>query len=200
MPAPRIEFAFPHEYQVEALSRLPMRIEEPRQFIYPTQTEEVERGALLLRVLPEGSPGFVAVFALGYDSQNVVHGIFSTPHPRWLCAVCGGYAYLVDVTDPQRWRLVLSRPVLEVRMALDAQVLLFVDFQTISGFTAGQALWQSAPLSWEGLRIDAVSGHELIGHGWDAIADREVPFTVDLITGQHQGGAAPKGAGHPARP
>jgi hypothetical protein len=31
----------------------------------------------------------------------------------------------------------------------------------------------------------------LLGRGWDALADKEVPFTVDLKTGKHIGGARP---------
>ncbi len=192
MPATRMESAFPQNYKVEILERLPMLIEEPRQFVYPKQAEEVERGALLLRIVPENSARFVAVCALGFDSPSVVTGIYGTPHPDWLCAVCGGYAYLVNVREPEKWRFVPSRPVLEVRAAVEAGALLFVDFQTISGFTAGGALWQTAPLSWEGIRIEEIGSQALAGYGWEPVQDRDLPFTVDLMTGRHTGGAMPK--------
>lgn len=44
------------------------------------------------------------------------------------------------------------------------------------------------------LTIAAVDGDKLLGHGWDALADKEVPFEVDLQTGKHKGGANPSAA------
>jgi len=32
---------------------------------------------------------------------------------------------------------------------------------------------------------------KLLGHGWDALADKEAPFELDLKTGNHTGGARP---------
>jgi len=37
----------------------------------------------------------------------------------------------------------------------------------------------------EGVTIVEISGEKLHGTGWDAIADKEIPFVVDLKTGQH---------------
>jgi hypothetical protein len=186
------ELTFPRTYQTELLDRLPMRIEEPRQFVFPKQAEEVERGALIVRVQPNGGARWIGTFARGFDSEKAITGLFSTPHPDWLCVVCGGYAYVVNTKHPEQWHFVKSRPVLEIRSAIVAGILIFADFQTISGFTSDAALWQTPPLSWEGLKITAINHTELQGLGWDAIQDREVRFTINLHTGHHVGGAAPK--------
>jgi len=47
---------------------------------------------------------------------------------------------------------------------------------------------ESARLSWEGLRITEVRENTLHGTGWNLLTDKEVLFTLDLLTGQHQGG------------
>jgi hypothetical protein len=190
------EFTFPRFYQAEILDRLPMLIEEPRQLVFPKRVEEVERGALIVRVRPQTRKQWVGIFARGFDSERAITGLFSTPHADWLCAVSGGYAYLVNANQPEQWHFVKSRPVVEIRAAGHAAVLILADFQTISGFTSEARLWQTAPLSWEGLKISVFSGHELQGLGWDALQDRDIPFTVNLHTGEHAGGAAPKVTQH----
>ena len=187
---------FPSSYQAELLDRLPTLIEEPRQFVFPAQIEEVERGALIVRVRPQTVQQWVGIFARGFDSERAITGLFSTPHADWLCAVSGGYAYLVDANQPEQWHFVKARPVVEIRTAIDAGALIFADFQSVSGFTSEARLWQTAPLSWEGLKITAINDLELQGLGWDAFRDRDIPFTVHLHTGEHRGGAAPKVAQH----
>ncbi len=186
-----IEFAFPADYQVEILKHRPMLIEETRQFVYPKEVEEGDRGALIARVRPKQAPSFVGIFALGFDSAKVIHAIFSTPHPHWLCAVSGGYGYLVNVADPAQWRSVPARPVVNVRASAESRTLLFTDFQTVSGFTSEASEWHTGRLSWEGVRLEAIEGNELRGYGWDAVRDAEVPFTIDIRTGTHSGGAIP---------
>jgi hypothetical protein len=186
-----IEFAFPADYEVEILKHRPMLIEEPRQIVYPKEVEEGDQGALIARIRPKQARSFVGIFALGFDSAKVIHAVLSTPHPHWMCAVSGGYGYLVKVTDPAQWLTVRSRPVVDVRAAGEARTLLFTDFQTVSGFTAGASEWQTGLLSWEGIRLEAIEGNELRGYGWDALRDAEVPFTIDIHTGTHSGGAIP---------
>src|SRR5436305_395953 len=103
----QVEITFPCTYQFQILERLPMLIEEPRQFLFPEDVEEAERGALIVRICPENSQAWVGIFAKGFDAG--LTGVFSTPNPEWLCAVSGGYAYLVNA-QPEQWHFVKSRP------------------------------------------------------------------------------------------
>jgi hypothetical protein len=48
--------------------------------------------------------------------------------------------------------------------------------------------WQTARLSWEGIRVTSVEGDVLRGFGWNLMTDEEVGFSVDLRTGAHAGG------------
>jgi hypothetical protein len=75
------------------------------------------------------------------------------------------------------------RPVLEVGSLLKQNLLLFVGHQALLAWGARGEAWQTRRLSSEGLRITEVRGDELHGFGWDLITDREVPFMVDLRTG-----------------
>jgi len=48
--------------------------------------------------------------------------------------------------------------------------------------------WESERLSWEGVALGDVVGGVLHGTGWNMMADKDVPFAMDLKTGKHSGG------------
>ena len=80
-----------------------------RVYVYPGQVEEIEKGALEVLVQP-GSDGtgkktlpFLATCALGFRDPAAPSGIWSMPDPDWICAVSGGYAYLIEATEPTRF-------------------------------------------------------------------------------------------------
>lgn len=179
---------FAANYRFERISASDAQ-SEPRRYYFPEFVEEIERGALIVRVYPREGLPWAGVFALGYDSANVVSGIYRTPHPDWLCVVSGGYGFVVNAAKPAEWKRIVTNPVVGVRAVVEAGVLLLWDFHTVSGFTREARLWQTAPLTWEGLTIGDVADGKLHGRGWDAISDRELEFTVDLTTGAHTGGA-----------
>ena len=81
--------------------------------------EEVERGALEVLVRPEGMTPFLATCALGFRDPIVPTGVWSTPDPHEVCAVSGGYAYLIDTADPSRFTMLSYRPVLQVHPAVE---------------------------------------------------------------------------------
>lgn len=184
-PKTIVDLSFPHRWQAEILSARPL-ILPPRHFVYPRAAEEVERGALEVMIRPgalDAAP-FLATCALGFRDPAAPTGIWSTPKPDEICAVAGGYAYLIDTTAPQRFTMHPYLPVLEVRAAIAENLLLFVGHHTILAWgSAGQA-WELAKLSDEGLTIAGIDGGLLCGTGWKMESDREEPFTLDLGTGK----------------
>jgi hypothetical protein len=67
-------------------------------------------------------------------------------------------------------------------------LLLFVGFHSIVAWGPRGLAWESARLSWEGVRITSIDGDVLHGMGWNLMTDQEVVFSLDLLTGKHQGG------------
>jgi len=181
------DLSFPATWRVDMLPARPLILPR-RQYIYPVAVEEVERGALELMVRPDGGESFLATCALGFASPAVPTGVWACPDAAMLCAVAGGYAYIIDTRAPERFRQVSYRPVTEVRPLVEAGLLIFASFHSIEAWGAGGRLWQTARLSWEGVRLGQASATELQGWGWDLRTDREVPFTIDLATGEHNGG------------
>ncbi len=192
--------SFPHAYKVRLLNAKPL-ILPPRYFVFPKLVDEIERDALLVEVLPAPAESRISesrvaeswtgAFALGFAAPSVVTGIFSCPNPRSVCVVAGGYAYLVDTSEPTVFVHLRPRPVVRALPVPEAGLLLFCDFSAITAIGRDGVAWETPPLTWEGLSLGKIESGLLHGMGWDAIADREVPFTVELASGRCEGGARP---------
>lgn len=190
-----LEFA--HEWRAEVLARPPL-IAPARQFTYPHSVKGEEdalaRGALLLQVYPVSGGAFLATCALGFTDPKMPTGVLACPNPRELCAVAGGYAYVIDTASPERCSQIALKPVTEVHVLTANGLLVFVGFHSIVAWGREGFAWQTARLSSEGIRITGVQTQPngsaaLHGFGWNLITDKEVEFAVDLRTGTHTGGA-----------
>jgi hypothetical protein len=195
---PTVDLTFPHRWQAEILPARPL-ILPGRHFVYPAQAEEVEREALevLIRPDPRGisagaqfeqkrsvsTPEFLATCALGFRDPAVPTGIWSCPNPDEICAVSGGYAYVIDATDPSRFTMVPYRPVLQVLPVPAEALLLFVSHHAILAWGVGGKEWQSEKLSDEGVSITSIENGQLHGQGWSMLTDKETPFSLELSTG-----------------
>lgn len=188
---PMIDSTFPHAWQAEVLARRPL-ILPGRQFVYPAQVDEVERGALEVLIRPphearvEGP--FLATCALGFADAGVPTGVWACPDPAWICAVAGGYAYLIDTRTPTRWEQVVYRPVTGIWALAEQHLLVFASFHSLLAWGRDGKVWQTGRLSWDGVRMTAVRGEILVGLGWEMSTDRELEFEVNLKTGEHRGG------------
>ncbi len=190
---------FSRNWKVEILKTPPL-IAPARQFTYPQQIageeDALARGALQLMVRPASGGTFLATCALGFTDPAMPTGVFACPNANEMCAVAGGYAYVIDTAQPTRCTHIASKPVVDVRILLAQRLLLFVGFHSMVAWGSDGLAWESARLSWEGVRITSIDGDVLHGIGWNLMTDREVAFSVDLLTGQHQGGgfAQPPGS------
>ena len=182
-----IDCTFAHEWQAEVLASRPL-ILPSRQFVYPVQVEEVEHGALEIMIRPVGSAPFLATCALGFAGSAVPTGVWACPDAAWICAVAGGYAYLIDTLDPARWEQVVYRPVTAVTAVAEHDLLLFSSFHSLLAWGPEGKAWQTGRLSWDGIRITSIQRETLFGFGWEMKTDQELPFEVVLKTGEHRGG------------
>ena len=200
-PDPILDLSFPQRWQAEVLSARPL-ILPSRHFVYPREAEEVERGALEVLIRPEalGAPGldsetgesvqpppsaqeFLATCALGFRDPAVPTGLWSTPNPNEICAISGGYAYIIDTSSPGRFTMIPYRPVLEIRPLPAEGLLLFVGHRSILAWGRNGQAWESEKLSDEGVAITCVESGKLRGLGWNLMTDKETPFALDLRTG-----------------
>jgi len=187
----RFDFTFPRNYEIRILEAAPPVHPVEKLYHYPLELEEGDRNGAYLRVTPKAGPAWVGFFAQGFDSEQVVSEVCSSPDPETFCAVVGGYAYIVKVDNPTQWLRIEQRPVVDLRVLTQHGLLLFAGFTSITAVNASGIAWNTERLTWEGLTITEINGDTLRGHGWDALADKEAPFEVDLKTGKHTGGARP---------
>lgn len=183
LPKAILDFNFPRRWQAEVLAARPL-ILPPRHFVYPREAEEVERGALEVLVRPEGAETFSATCALGFRDPAAPSGLWSAPRPEEICAVAGGYAYLIDTQAPEQFTMIPYRPVLEVRPLPTEGLLLFVGHRSVLAWGRNGQVWESEKLSDEGVTITSVEDGLLHGTGWEMRTDKEVPFAVDLQSGR----------------
>ena len=185
-------FTFPASWRARILATPPL-IAPARQFTWPQpvpgEEDALARGAMLLEVKPASGGVFLATCALGFRDPAALTGIWYCPRPHDLLAVAGGYAYLADTLTPERPLHIPLRPVIQILPAPEANLLLLAGFHTVAAIGPAGLLWQTARLTWEGLTLNGIRDNQLHGLGWDMRTDRELPFTVDLTTGHHTGGA-----------
>ena len=183
-PAPESILLFPHSWVAEILPARPLILPQ-RTYIYPQAAEEVERGALevLIRPAGEAAQPFLATCALGFRDPSVPSGLWSAPNSQEICAVSGGYAYLIDTAAPEHFTMLPLRPVMQVWPALEAGLLLFAGHHSILAWGIEGLAWQSGKLSDEGVAITSVEDGILRGTGWQLMTDRETEFALDVKTG-----------------
>jgi hypothetical protein len=194
---PRRHFVYPRDAEevergaLEVLVRPSEQQEQPAVEVHGLplfRQKEVERmghGASGERsVQPSQCPEpFLATCALGFSDPAVPTGIWSVPRPEQICAVSGGYAYLIDTTAPEQFTMVSYRPVLEVRPNTSEGLLLFVGHHSILAWGRSGQAWESEKLSSEGVTILGIEDGALRGLGWDLMTDTETAFVLDLRTG-----------------
>ena len=139
--------------------------------------------ALGYRATPTRAESFLATCALGFRDPAVSTGLWSVPNPEELCAVSGGYAYVIDTTAPEHFTMIPYRPVMGVRPDVVDGLLLFVGHHSILAWGRDGQAWQSGKLSDEGVTIMSIEDGVLQGLGWEMMTDQETLFTVDLRTG-----------------
>jgi hypothetical protein len=187
--APAIDSSFPQNWQATILEQRPL-IAPARHVVYPAEVEEVERGALELLIRPRPDAAergdFLATFALGFADPAVPAGVWTHPDPDWLCALAGGYAYLINTAQPKEWLQVEYRPVLAVTPLPAQGLLIFSGHQALVAYGPAGKAWETGRLSWEGFTILSFAEDRLTGLGWDLMTDREFQFEVDLRTGEHR--------------
>ena len=183
-PDPIVDLSFPHRWQAEILAARPL-ILPPRHFVYPREAEEVERGALEVMIRPDapGAQPFLATCALGFRDPAVPTGLWSAPRPEEICAVAGGYAYLIDTAAPEHFTMIPYRPVLKcARRLRKACSCSSATMRFSRGDRAGR-LGNRRKLSDEGVTITGIDDGVLRGTGWEMMSDREKSFALDLRTG-----------------
>lgn len=179
-------------YKADSQPDLPSGSEGETLLYFPDQTSARSRGAAVVRVVHREGADWIGVFQSGYKSPKSFSGLVAMPDPDCLCVIADGAGYLVNTLRPRDWAEVESFPITDVVAAADKNLVVFIDLTTAVAYSGLQKLWKTERLSWDGIEIKEVRGATLVGLALDATRREMVKFEVDLDTGRHRGGAAPK--------
>lgn len=175
----------PHHYAIHVLESA-----SPTEVVcIPNSPEPVE--SMYVKIEPKHAHPWVGAFARGFESDDLVSGIYSWPDPDTLAVVSAGYGYAGKAADPKSWVRLQPMPITDVRIMHEHKLIVFVDFTHIFAYAADKNAWKSDRISWDGITITQVATSHLFGLAWDAMQDKEVEFAIDVRNGQHTGGAQP---------
>jgi hypothetical protein len=146
-------------------------------------------GGLIFEVDPEGIDSWIGVARpSSVRAPDAVTGLFSAPAPGTLCAIAQGAAYLVNVRTRNYCVVSRSAPVMAVASLPGVNLLLLATPWLVTAIGHDGVAWRTRRLAIDGLRLDETDGSRLAGVADpDSAEPRE--FTIDLLTGSHQGGA-----------
>ena len=180
------EMTFPHRYGTQEYPELPGSGwgSIPVHY-FPRATTRTEHGGIWLKVTPSSGTPWVGVFDFGYKQPPAISMIVTTPNPDRLCVVSAGAAYLVNANQPSNWEQLHLFPVLDVRLILDLQLIVFSTFHRLAALGAEGVVWESPRVCWDDLQIDRCDADRIEGTGFDPTsASEKMPFSVDPRTGR----------------
>jgi hypothetical protein len=196
-PLPTLDESFPRTYEATAVGWV------------STDTETLYlpyRPYLLVEIVPHDIvPGereaWKAVFP-GHDlaGGGAVTGLFTTPVPDMLCVVCRGVGYAVDLEETpltHHGLEIWSTPVRSVLPFPRHRLIVFGDFIHLVGYRLVdqpgdyglREAWRSARLGYDDLEILRTTEDRIEGRAWNAPRDEMMGFSLDVRTGEHEGGA-----------
>lgn len=182
--------SFQHQYGIKILSNMPDKSQRYVTYYYPQPTEANSSNDFVFLVTPRYAKPWVGVVSRGpYVSCHESCGFYACPNPRLICIVSGGQAFIIDSEIPCNWSAVPCTPVLDVKVLVDHQLLVFSDFSRITALGKDGIAWTTRPLAFKGLRITHSDKQFVYGTTLDLNGPVPlVPFQIDATTGRSKGG------------
>ncbi len=186
-------FAFDHSYDAMKLPELPCTQGQENAVIrFPANPGGGGKDGLLVRVTPVNGAPWLGMFAFGDPTGRGLNELFSCPNRDHLGVISAGRGYIVDTVNSCLVSEVPAFPVQQVIPLLRKQLLLLLDFVTITAWSQNGCLWRTRRLSYDGLKIKEIGLDLLVGSGWDPTNPNPPDFQVELSTGKCSGGSSPR--------
>jgi hypothetical protein len=181
-----MDTSFAHSYECERLTESPELALQ--YFYYPGASSQGGRDGILAEVRPENGELWLGTFAFGQIAPKGTSGIFTTPNPHQLCVVATGEGYIVSANAPTTWEPVRATPIIDVRLIRAQGLMVFASFTDLVAYGPTGIRWRTKRLTWDNLKITEVTDAFIKGEFWDIRTEATASFTVDLATGNHEGG------------
>jgi hypothetical protein len=181
-----IDLELPHSYEVDEIPELPGTGQFDLPLLYfPRPKARPEHNGLWLRIRPLKGKPWIGVFAFLYESYPAMTRVISTFDPDYVCIIAKGAGYIVNTAEPDMWQQIPIKPVLDVRLIREGQLLLVADHTRLAAFDKTGLAWCSPRLCWDDLRISTITDEVIEGTGYDPTDPSvERPFAVNIRTGE----------------
>lgn len=152
---------------------------------FPSGGSASHREGLVVR-FGKGESAWIGNFQPCLSRFNAVETL---PNNQHVLVVSGGAGYIVDPST----RFLVG----EVGGAIvgltryEAANLLILNHQGISFEAIGESgpVWKTRRISWDGFRDPRIIAEQIVGEAWQPFSPQWVQFTVNIRTGEVQGGA-----------
>jgi hypothetical protein len=186
------QLSFPHDYEVSILNELPENQDLFDTYYYPYGAPTPTLRGLRFMVNPgAGAKPWIGVAAFKSKFPNTeATGIYACPNPSEFCVVTDGHAVILDSGNPTLWTNVPRVPVLDVKLLLEHQMMIFIDNARISAWGKSGLIWTTRPLALNGVRLIHADDQLIYGEA-EAANGCIRSFQTDLQTGRCTGGCWP---------
>lgn len=169
-------------FTAQALPGLPPYGARAQSFPRPDAFSE----GFVVEFTRDGRETWVGNFAKFWDGgETSVHTELGS---HAVLVVAGGSGYLVDAEERRLVREI-GFDIQRVWFNDELQALIVSNGLWFEAFDAGKVVWRSRRFSWDGIQNVEQSGMTLTGEAFDPMTDRWLPFHLNLMTGDVQGGS-----------
>jgi hypothetical protein len=179
----RESFPFKRHYAAYTIEELPGRPpDRSGPFYFPAGTTRGGRDGVIIEIAAENSEPWIGVFAFG-GFKDLPSGLVGSPNPDELFVITHGVGYRVDVMN-RTADDVEAIPVRQVYPLRDHNLVVFVDFTTLTAYGSCGVAWQREHLVSDDLEITSISNEQIRGRGWDAPRAAMRDFALEIATGE----------------
>lgn len=178
-----INLDLPHSYEIEVLEEMPGGGGPEQVIFYPGASRLGGGDGIPLLVVPRKSDPWVGIFAFGYESAKVFHGVLACPHENYFCAVSSGLGVIVSAEKPDDWKNAPVYPIQDARAVKNKKILLFHDFNYVAAWGEKGQLWKSEKASSKEIKILELAEDSVTLEGWSAPDNKKFTMRLNLDNG-----------------
>jgi hypothetical protein len=159
----------------------------PPHIPFPPKGKAEYSECFVVQFFPNTRPAWIGNFASGWSASSLTGVYDCFEGPRAL-VISGGSVWDVDPENPASSKEIdtWTKSVIEVP---EHKRLVLVNLISFLGVGPEGLAWKSRRISLDGFRALSVADQFLAGESWTPIDEKWVPFRLNVLTGEHEGGA-----------
>ena len=171
------DLELPHEYELgiedELLNGLDVRY-------FSESDSQSGSDGIIVKVGGASKRSWLGIFAFGMGTFS---GVFAMPEKKTFCTVSRGIGYIVPVEFPEFWKMAECFPIVDVRVSVKHNIVIFADCTGLIAYGEMGLLWRTNRLAFDGLKITGITGNFVVGEYFDIRTEKIESFRVDLFNG-----------------